>query len=247
MFAKIFSQIFDSSIVENPELRFTLMDLLVLADMDGVVDMTHEAIARRTNRPIDVIRKTISELEGPDPRSRTPDHDGRRLQRLDDHRDWGWIIVNYAKFRETASESERREKTRIRVARFKEKLKERHKGNAPVTHGNAPVTQKKEAEAEAEAEEKVFKKRIVRPSLDEVKLCCAKTGLRETDAVWFWNKCEGNGWTNGGKPIKSWQHTIAAWKAADYMPSQKKQPAVSQPKQMGWIPDATWDSTKGLA
>lgn len=60
------------------------------------------------------------------------------------------------------------------------------------------------------------------PSLDEVKLVVAKAGLPESDAVWFWNKCEGNGWTNGGKPIKSWQHTIAAWKAAGYMASQKQ-------------------------
>lgn len=60
------------------------------------------------------------------------------------------------------------------------------------------------------------------PSLEEVKLCVSKTGLPESDAVWFWNKCESNGWTNGGQKIKSWSHTIAAWKAAGYMPSQKK-------------------------
>jgi len=59
------------------------------------------------------------------------------------------------------------------------------------------------------------------PSLEEVKLCCEKTGLPESDAVWFWNKCEANGWTNNGQKIKSWPHTIAAWKAAGYMPSQK--------------------------
>ncbi len=58
-------------------------------------------------------------------------------------------------------------------------------------------------------------------TLEEVRLCVAKAGLPDSDAVWFWNKCEGNGWTNGGKPIKSWQHTIAAWSAANYMPSQK--------------------------
>ena len=60
-----------------------------------------------------------------------------------------------------------------------------------------------------------------RPTLNEVKLFCAKSGLPESDAIWFWNKCEGNGWTNGGKPIKSWPHTIASWKAGNYLPSQK--------------------------
>ena len=60
-----------------------------------------------------------------------------------------------------------------------------------------------------------------KPTLESVKLCCAKTGLPDYDADWFWHKCEANGWTNGGRKIKSWQHTIAAWKAAGYMPSQK--------------------------
>ncbi len=87
MFAKIFAQIYDSSIVEQPEVRFTFMDMLVLADMNGVVDITHEAIARRTNRTIEIIRETIKELESPDPRSRTGDENGARIRRLDAHRD----------------------------------------------------------------------------------------------------------------------------------------------------------------
>ncbi len=110
------------------------MDLLILADRNGVVDMTHEAISRRTNRPIRMIRKTIEELEGPDPRSRTPDMNGARLFRLDEHRDWGWGIVNYDYFRNLASEEQRREKTRIRVNKHRRK-------SLSVTQCNAPVTQ----------------------------------------------------------------------------------------------------------
>jgi hypothetical protein len=59
------------------------------------------------------------------------------------------------------------------------------------------------------------------PTLEEVKACVLEASLPESDAVWFWNKCESNGWTNGGQKIKSWRHTIAAWKAAGYLPSQK--------------------------
>jgi hypothetical protein len=67
----------------------------------------------------------------------------------------------------------------------------------------------------------IFKK----PTLEEVRLVTAKIGLPDADADWFWNKCEANGWTNGGHPIKSWQHTIASWKSAGYMPSQKPKSA----------------------
>jgi len=137
VYAKVFSQIYDSSIVEKPEVRFTFMDLLVLADQDGVVDMTHEAIARRTNRPVDIIRSTIAELEAPDPQSRTPDALGARLKRLDAHRDWGWCIINFDRFHKLASDEQRRAKNRERVNRYRQKTREKPQCNAPVTPCNA--------------------------------------------------------------------------------------------------------------
>ena len=43
MFAKVFTQIFDSSIAENYEVRHVFEDMLKLADREGAVDMTGEA------------------------------------------------------------------------------------------------------------------------------------------------------------------------------------------------------------
>ena len=111
------------------------MDFLILADKNGVVDMTHESIARRTNRPIKLIRQTIAQLEGPDPKSRTPDAKGARIFRLDDHRDWGWGIVNYQYYRNLASQDQRREKTRLRVQKLRKKRTVRK--SLPVTQCNA--------------------------------------------------------------------------------------------------------------
>ena len=109
MFAKIFTQIFDSSIAENYQHRHVFMDLLVLADSDGVIDMTPEAIARRTNVPLEFIRDALKALSSPDPSSRTPSDDGRRLLPLDDKRGWGWQIVNYHHYRRIRDEESRRE------------------------------------------------------------------------------------------------------------------------------------------
>lgn len=151
MYGKLFVQMYDSSIVEDPEARYTLMDMVVLADQNGVVDMTHEAIARRTNRPVQVIRETISRLESPDHRSRNPVEKGARLKRLDDHRDWGWMIVNHEHFRRLVSSEQKREKTAARVRRFRE-------CNASVTlcnASNAKQKQKQDTEAEAEANKEV--------------------------------------------------------------------------------------------
>ena len=63
----------------------------------------------------------------------------------------------------------------------------------------------------------------VHPSQEEVEDFCTKIELPVRDGEWFWNKCQGNGWTNNGKPIRDWKATIRAWKAAGYMASQKQQ------------------------
>lgn len=220
MFAKVFTQIFDSSIAEDYRVRFVFEDMLKLANQDGVVDMTHESISRRTNVPLEIIRIGIDSLESPDPKSRSKEHEGRRIVRLDEHRDWGWFIVNYHHYRELVSEEQRREKTKERVRKFRS-MNKLDSCNASVTSCNANVMDDNACNAKQKEKEKEKKKNKVPVTLDEVKLVVAKTGLPESDAVWFWNKCEGNGWTNGGKPIKSWPNVIAAWKAAGYMPSQK--------------------------
>ncbi len=87
-------------------------------------------------------------------------------------------------------------------------------GNGSTTHTPKDKDKRKDKDKDKEKDGRTA-------TLEEVKLCCQKTGVPESDAIWFWNKCQANGWTNGGKPIKSWPHTIASWKAAGYLPSQK--------------------------
>jgi len=108
MFAKVFEQIYDSSIAEDYNCRRMFMDLLVLADPTGAVDMTHEAIARRTNVPFDEVVRYVTLLCQPDPKSRSKMEEGKRLVPLDKNRDWGWKIVNYQHYRKLKDEEARR-------------------------------------------------------------------------------------------------------------------------------------------
>lgn len=108
MFGKVFHQIFDSSIAEDYEVRHVFMDFIVLADLEGIVDKTHESLARQTNVPIEIIRRAIAKLESPDPTSRSTHCEGRRIVRLNEHRDWGWKIVNYTDYRGIRDEQGRR-------------------------------------------------------------------------------------------------------------------------------------------
>ena len=109
MYAKIFDKIFDSSISADYLTRHVFMDLLVLADRFGHVDMTLDAIARRTNMPENIIAAAMEKLSQPDRGSRSPDEDGCRIALIDSHRDWGWRIVNYETYRKLQTEEDRRE------------------------------------------------------------------------------------------------------------------------------------------
>jgi hypothetical protein len=99
MCATIVSQIFESSIAEDYQIRHVFMDLLVLADEHGVVDMTVEAIARRTNVPMPILTAALAALVGSDPQSRSREADGARLIPLDPKRGWGWKIVNVDRYK----------------------------------------------------------------------------------------------------------------------------------------------------
>ena len=111
MYVKIFSQIYDGTLcTKGPwQALVTFQQLLVLADQDGNVDMTEEAISRRTTIPLDIIHTGIEALALPDDKSRTPTEEGRRIVLLADHREWGWHIVNYDHYRRMKREEDRRE------------------------------------------------------------------------------------------------------------------------------------------
>ena len=123
MYAKVFAQIFDSSIAENHKVRHVFEDLLKLADQTGDVDMTVDAIARRTNVPFEEVAEAIKKLEEPDNQSRSKECEGRRIIRLDDHREWGWHIVNYLHYRGIMDEESRRSFFREAKRRQREKMK----------------------------------------------------------------------------------------------------------------------------
>ena len=69
--------------------------------------------------------------------------------------------------------------------------------------------------------------------LEEVRGFSRGEGIPLPDADWFFYKCRGNGWTNGGKPIRDWKATLRSWKRAGYLPSQRngKPGALSRLKE----------------
>lgn len=120
LYARVFTQILDSSLAEHWQSRHVFEDMLKLSE-GGIVDMTRPALARRTNIPLEVINEALNILEGPDPLSRDPAEGGRRIIRLDEHRDWGWRIVNWEKYEAVRTLEHHRAVTRERVRRHRAK------------------------------------------------------------------------------------------------------------------------------
>lgn len=236
MFAKVFRQIFDSSIAENYSVRRMFMDLLVLADRDGTVDMTMEAIGRVTNVPIEEVRESISALEREDPLSRSPIENGRRLVRIDEHRSWGWKIVNYEAYREIRDEEARREyfRDRKREQRERERLSDLPQSNQVKDSQECPQNDSISVSASSlfsglgsgEGADKKPKNLKSKPeNYEELKVYVVEhLALQENDAAWLWDKWKGNGFRVSGKLMSSWKHTASSWERSGYFPSQKPEP-----------------------
>jgi len=159
MYAKIFTQIYDGTLcTRGPwQALVTFQQLLVLADQDGNVDMTAEAIARRTTIPFEVIRTGIEALMLPDPESRTPTEKGRRIVPLSEGRSWGWHVVNYAHYRRLKREEDRRDYHREYWRNKRARLTDSTDSTATQqAQPNQPIA---EAYAEAKNTEKPARKR----------------------------------------------------------------------------------------
>lgn len=115
MYTKVFRSIYDGTLADNWRAMVTFQQMLILADSQGVVDMTVGAMSRTTGIPVEILSEGIAALEAPDPASRSPDMEGRRIARLDAHREWGWFLVNFAKYRAMQTREEKNEADRERM------------------------------------------------------------------------------------------------------------------------------------
>lgn len=154
MYAKIFSQMYDGTLAtDGPwQALVAFQQLLILADQDGVVDMTIPAIVRRTTIPREIIEAGIAALMLPDPESRTPTEEGKRIVPLSEGRAWGWRIVNYAKYRQIKRETDRREYHKEYWHKRKEKGVEQH--DSTPTQQNSTTQPIADAKTKAKAKAK---------------------------------------------------------------------------------------------
>lgn len=129
MFGMIHQSFFDSSINDtDPVTRLVFVAMIVLSDLRGRIDMTPAALARRINVDRDAVIRAIEILGQPDPDSRSPEYEGRRIVPIAPDRSWGWIVVNKDQYRYVDADPDYvRAQTRERVRRHRAKKEKNQK------------------------------------------------------------------------------------------------------------------------
>ena len=116
-YTKLFSSILASSVWNEPDhVRLVWITLLCMCDKRGIVDasvggISHQARVSRNNTKL-----ALDALMSPDPDSKNPEHDGRRIEARPSG---GYIILNYLNYRDGVIEGPEAESNRERQARYR--------------------------------------------------------------------------------------------------------------------------------
>lgn len=101
--AKLFGSIVTSSIwMEDDATLRVWIAMLATCDQDGIVEGSLPGFANLAHVSIEQMKAAVEKLAAPDPFSRTPDHEGRRIEVIEG----GWLILNYGKYRQQAQAKE---------------------------------------------------------------------------------------------------------------------------------------------
>lgn len=120
-YTKLFNSILVSTIWRSPNAtRIVWITLLAMSNKDGVCEGSLPGLADLARVTIQECESALAELQAPDPYSRTPDHEGRRIEVLPGI---GWRLLNHGKYRERMSEEQRREYNKIKQAESRQRRK----------------------------------------------------------------------------------------------------------------------------
>ena len=117
-FTKLFNSILASTIWrEDSSTRLVWITMLAMADRRGVVEASVPGLADFARVPVQECRAALERLAAPDPDSRSQTREGRRIETIQG----GWLLINFAEYRNKLSADERREYNRIKKAESRQK------------------------------------------------------------------------------------------------------------------------------
>lgn len=161
-FTKLFSSITESTVWCEPDrTRLVWIAMLAMADHAGRVWSSVPGLANRARVPLEDVEIALTTFLSPDAYSRTPDHEGRRIEPIDG----GWRLLNHAKYRqirdeESIKESKRRYINERRAAEKAEGVEKCRTASNAVDRGRANA----EADTEADTSKAKSKTKADAPS-----------------------------------------------------------------------------------
>lgn len=162
-YVKLFASLIHSTVWLEPDhVRLVWVAMMAMSSRDGEVLASIPGLARAAVVPLDKCEEALARLAEPDPYSRNPDHEGRRIVAIRG----GWLLLNHQVYRDKLSQDDRREQDRIRSQRYRDRAKtdpsgatDQEQGGDGVTRRHAPsrsVTPghagSRQADAEAKAD-----------------------------------------------------------------------------------------------
>ena len=210
-FTKLWSEIITSSIWnEDAATKIVWVTMLAMMGPDFIVRASVGGLAHQARVTREECQKALEKLQSPDEDSRTEDHEGRRIRKVEG----GFFIINGQKYREGRDDGKRREYMRDYMRRY------RREGPMGRDRVNANVNTCKPRLAQAEAEEELtpLTPREIEQAVTDItrsKNCrrvgwdCRSwvregknEGLSERESLELWAEAQKAGWKDGhGKPI----------------------------------------------
>src|SRR5690348_14464223 len=118
-YTKLFGSILGSTIWrEDSDTKVVWITMLAMADQDGLVEASVPGLAHLAGVTHESAEVALSKFSQPDKYSRSPEWDGRRIEKIDG----GWRLLNYEKYMYKMSLEDRRERDRLRQQRHRENV-----------------------------------------------------------------------------------------------------------------------------
>lgn len=119
-YVKLHDTILRSTIwAESHTTRIVWITMMALADQDGFVAASVPGLAHQARVTREECRTALDLFLSPDPDSSTPEHEGRRIERVDR----GWRLLTYEKHKELLSIEDTRRKSAERQKRKRDRDK----------------------------------------------------------------------------------------------------------------------------
>lgn len=150
-YTKLFSEIIMSTVWREPDhVRLVWITMLALKDQYHHVRASVPGLADAARVTLEQCEEALERLSSPDPYSRTPDCDGRRIEPIDG----GWKLINGEKYRRARNEDERREYKAKKQREYRKRGQKR--GHSWTNVDNVDLTEQNRTEHISNTKQKQF-------------------------------------------------------------------------------------------